>query len=936
MLAVISLLAGSVAFAGNPEIKSSYVMPEGVKSGDYQLNTIVFRVKPEFRNQCSKENVTVPQLQKIFSTLNITHLHKIFPNHQPPATAVNEHGQKLEDLSLIYELHYRGDADLIKTINVFLHSGVVVYAEPKFIQHVCYNPNDPQTGLQYHLGLIDAYSAWNISHGDTNVVIGIIDTGTDTDHPDLAANLKHNYADPVNGVDDDNDGYVDNYSGWDLGENDNNTIVGSCGTCTHGSHVSGCAAAVTDNGAGVASPGFNCKFLPVKIADASGSLSTGYEGITYAADHGCDVINCSWGGAGGSSLGQNVINYATFNKNVLVVAAAGNNSSSSFFYPAAYDNVFCVAATNSGDIKSSFSNYGSYIDVCAPGSAIYATYFDDTYSAQSGTSMASPITAGAAALVKSAYPNLSGLQLGEQLRINADNIYSLSGNASYQGMLGSGRINLFNAVTLTGPSVRVNNIAVTDNNDNVLVVNDTMRITGDITNYLDPTVNLSVTLTTTSPYVTILDGQTTVGVLGTLATVNNSADPFTVIINSNAPQNQVITFKLLIQDGSYNSFQYFTETVNVDYINITINDVFTSNTSKGRLGYNLDGQAQGLGFDFLTNGTLMYEGGLMIGNNNNVSDVNRNNTGGVDNDFQPILSIQKNEPGIWSDFDTYGSFNDNPSTSPVGVTVQHRSMSWADAPNNRYHIFEYNIHNTSGGALSSLYAGVFADWDIQTYANNKADENTASRMGYVWCTDAGGYYAGIKVLTSGGWKHYAIDNVTGGSGGINAADGLTDGEKYQALSTNRATAGGTGTGNDVLDVVSNGPFVLNANDSVVVAFALIAGVDLNDLNESAASAQIKYDLVTAVAENPADVVAGAAYPNPATVSVQLPVYLRKAVRLTLEITDLTGRIVSGRDLGNVSAGEHSIVISLNGLAQGLYHYHLKGEGTQLTGAIQKL
>ena len=168
-------------------------------------------------------------------------------------------------------------------------------------------------------------------------MIGIIDTGTDPDHPDLAANLKHNYADPINGLDDDGDGYVDNFNGWDLGESDNDATVNAN---THGSHVSGCAAAVTDNGVGVASPGFNCKFLPVKISNAGGTLTMGYEGIVYAADHGCNVINCSWGGGGGGALGQNAIDYATINKDALVVCAAGNNSSNQTFYPAAYNYVF--------------------------------------------------------------------------------------------------------------------------------------------------------------------------------------------------------------------------------------------------------------------------------------------------------------------------------------------------------------------------------------------------------------------------------------------------------------------------------------------------------------------------------------------------------------------------------------------------------------------
>mgnify|MGYP000898233667 CR=1 FL=1 len=113
--------------------------------------------------------------------------------------------------------------------------------------------------------------------------------------------------------------------------------------------------------------------MPIKIANANGSLTKAYEGIAYAADNGCQIINCSWGGPGGGSFGQNIIDYATNNQNCLVVVAAGNNNSSLEFFPAAYPNALCVASTNANDSKSSFSNYGTYIDVCAPGSNIFST-----------------------------------------------------------------------------------------------------------------------------------------------------------------------------------------------------------------------------------------------------------------------------------------------------------------------------------------------------------------------------------------------------------------------------------------------------------------------------------------------------------------------------------------------------------------------------------
>ena len=149
------------------------------------------------------------------------------------------------DLSLIYQVQYTSDQPIEKVINSLLKSGVLEYAEPKYLPKPVFTPNDPSIGLQYHLNKIQAYAAWDIEQGDTNVVIGITDTGTDLDHPDLEPNLKYNYADPIDGIDNDADGYTDNFMGWDLGENDNNPSVGAS---NHGSHVSGCAVSTTNNG----------------------------------------------------------------------------------------------------------------------------------------------------------------------------------------------------------------------------------------------------------------------------------------------------------------------------------------------------------------------------------------------------------------------------------------------------------------------------------------------------------------------------------------------------------------------------------------------------------------------------------------------------------------------------------------------------------------
>ncbi len=933
---IVSNAIGGGILIQNPA--STYQLQPGVTANDYFANTIIIKVKPEYRSSCSENDIQIIALQKLINQFSIVEIKKMFPHDVPPLREFNEQGKKMVDLSLIYILHYKGDGNLVKIINQFLHSGIVVYAEPKFIPHTQSTPNDPSIGNQYFLTNIQAYSAWNISQGDTNVVIGITDTGTDTDHPDLASNIKHNYADPINGLDDDGDGYIDNFTGWDVGENDNDPLVGTCGNCSHGSHVSGCADAVTNNGIGVASPGYNCKFLPVKIADASGALTQAYEGIRYAADHGCQIINCSWGGSGGGQAGQDVINYATYNKNSLVVVAAGNNNSNLPFYPGSFDNTLGVAATTQSDVKASFSNYGNSIDVCAPGSGIYSTIYDNTYANESGTSMASPIVAGCAAIVKSFFPTYTARQIGERLRATCDNIDAISGNIPYANMLGKGRVNLYSALTnLNAKSVRMDNISIVDSNNNILQLGDTMRIVGDITNYLNATTNLSVTLSTTSSYVTILDGNTLVGAIPTLATTNNILDPFVVQINPSTPLNSIVTFKLQFNDGSYSDFQYFNVTLNVDYINIEINDIHTTNTSKGRLCFNSENSIDGLGFDLNQTGNLVYESGFMVGISGAVSDNVRGATSGLtDDDFMPLALIQQNVPSVWSDFDTHGVFNDSKSPNKLGLTISHRSMSWSQVPNNKFHIFEYTIKNTGLVPYNNLFAGIFNDWDIQNYSNNKINEDPTLKLGYAYCTDAAGLYAGVKLLTNGGFTHYGVDNITGGSGGADLSNGYDDADKFTTLSTNRATAGGATTGNDVIDVVSTGPFTLAINDSVVVAFAMVAGQDLADIQSSAQQAQIKYDLATAIKENNnSSILSANPYPNPTNDNVLLPYYLKNSTTLMLSVYDVTGKLVMEHALGIINSGEHSIQISLAGLPSGLYHYRLYSESDQVSGLLRK-
>ena len=470
-----------------------FKLPSHLADSDYLSKTIIFKVKSDYRNSCNETGVEIPKLINAFNTIGVSDVLKKFPDKTPPLTQYNRFGEKMEDLSLIYELNYTKEKSIVEAINIMLSTHILEYAEPHYLPYSLYVPNDIYADTlnasfnQWHLKNIRAFQAWDSIKGDTNVVVGITDSGTETFHPDLVSSVKYNYADPVNGLDDDADGFTDNFYGWDIGENDSSVQWNVFG---HGIHVSGLSSSTADNGIGCAGSGFNCKYLPVKVTNVNGYYTMAYEGIVYAADHGCDIINCSWGGYGGAGeFGQSIINYATNNRNSLVVAACGNSNNTYLIYPASYDNVLSVSSVDIYDKKWDNSSYGINVDIAAPGKSVTSTWTGTAYTSSSGTSMAAPVVSGAAAIVKSKFPNFSAIQIGEQLKVTTDNIDTIFDNIPYAGLLGTGRLNMYKALTESPPSIVMISNSITDNNDLSFISGDTLRISGLFKNYLAQSSN---------------------------------------------------------------------------------------------------------------------------------------------------------------------------------------------------------------------------------------------------------------------------------------------------------------------------------------------------------------------------------------------------------------------------------------------------------------
>lgn len=379
---------------------------------DYQDGLIVFELQQDAKMIISKED----------QSFNIKEIPYLFPVHGINFKSAKQLHPNIKDrrLKRTYQLELNDPYQIDEVIRTLSNINEIRVAEKKELHKILQVPNDPLYTQNNMWGLfrVQAEGAWSYSTGDADIVVAVTDDAIQTNHPDLVNKMLPGRNTAMN-------------------TNDPNPCGGNNGF--HGSHVAGTVGAETNNGLGVASIGWDVSILPVAIGRCSdGALTGGFDGIIWSADNGADVINMSWGGPGSSQYGQNVCNYA-WDQGCILIAAAGNSNQSQQFYPAAYDNVVAVAATNQQDQKANFSQFGTWIDISAPGVQIASTNEGTGYQNSQGTSMASPLVAGFMGLMKSFAPNASNADLVQCLLDGADNINAQ--NPNFIGQLGAGRMN---------------------------------------------------------------------------------------------------------------------------------------------------------------------------------------------------------------------------------------------------------------------------------------------------------------------------------------------------------------------------------------------------------------------------------------------------------------------------------------------------------------
>jgi subtilisin family serine protease/photosystem II stability/assembly factor-like uncharacterized protein len=579
LLAALLLLSGYDAFAREKEKPRHQDSSATAREGTIQAapNLLIVKMKPTAAFSAGETSFGVATVDAILKRIGVTRVTAFHRN--PSAISKGIPSPEASSLARLFRIHFSDAADPRILAKELSADPSVEYAEPYYLFPLTYTPNDPMLAQQYAISLLKLPEAWDVTKGDSTIVIGDVDTGVDWSHEDLRSSIYINKGEwgtsgelSNNGRDDDNNGKVDDYHGWDfVGAGsaqspvpDNNPMDGALG---HGTNTSSCAAATADNGIGIAGTSYRSKVLPIKVAsDNSAGLSEGYDGIIYAADMGCKLINCSWGGTGAYSQAlQDVINYA-FAKGALVVGSAGNDPIDNDVvphWPSSYSHVLNVGSVESSGAVSTWATYGASVHVYAPGRAVLMARKGGGYTTADGTSFSSPITAGVAALVMAVHPNWTPDQVAAQLRVTSD-AFSTPRQAKRYG-----RINAFNAVTKNGtlsdiPGIRLKSSSiVTPSGDRLTAPGMTARVEMTLENVLAPTSDAAqATVELDDTTATTTTGIIQLGAISTMGTKTVSFD--VKLSNFTISSEKYLPVRLRITDGAYVDFVMTRITVYLD------------------------------------------------------------------------------------------------------------------------------------------------------------------------------------------------------------------------------------------------------------------------------------------------------------------------------------------------------------------------------------
>lgn len=902
---------------------------------DYLPGRIIIKFDPGYEPHDAANNLSgIPEVDSMLITSGLKKRLAPFAKLRKPDS---------RGLSRVFEFRLEDEADIKSLAERISKTGGIEYAEPVFIRRLSLGgkspksgarfldgiPNDPYYSLQWALPNVSAPAAWDVTTGSQDIVIAVVDNGVGINHPDLAARIWTNPGEIAdNGIDDDNNGYIDDDHGWDFPQYDNdpNPTLGA-GDEFHGTHVSGIAAAAMNNSRGVAGIAPDCRIMPVKTGEG-GLITYGYLGIVYAYENGAKVINLSWGGYASSALEEDAIANAC-ELGVLVVAAAGNENTDEIHYPSAYSGVIAVTSTSPDNSKSGFSNYGTWVDVCAPGDYIYSTIVDENgnpgYALAPGTSMSSPLVAGIGALVFAINPSWSNQQVTTKIFNTCDDIYDV--NPAYTGLLGTGKVNAYQAVGDLLPGLRFYSFAFSDtafgDGDGIPEPGESLEIVVTLENTFQDAENVLGELSTQNIHATVIQNSASFGDIPAGTFADNEAEPFLVELGS-VQEGEKIVFTLELNTNSGFGFNMnFNITALPPYATHNAGNVVCTVTNFGAIGYQdypyTGQQPVGEGFRYPATGiNALYHGSMALGLNTNRvgASIYRENIYPYAFEWHYDNYILFLEPGDIADQETHSVYYDHNvfTGQPGAIEVEQTTYAWADEPVDDFIIIEYKYINSSSSILSELYAGIFMDWDIDNYSNNSVGYISGEKAGYMFAGGSACY--GLVVLSDEVAAHRAINNAVWTYG-----TGLTDSLLYVMMKGDFGLP--TASGGDFSHLLSVGPFSFPPGGFKKVAFGIVAGSDYDDFVNNVHAADSLYATLASTiqagpVENPLIISLSPPNPNPFNRTMSFNLNLTKNGYIDLKVYDILGRETANIFNGYVSAGTRRFNWEVGGIASGTY------------------
>lgn len=595
--------------------------------------------------------------------------------------------------------------------------GPIECAAPWCVAQLMGEPNDPQRDRQAMLRLIYAFEAWDIEDGSDTVVIGISDSGLMQPHEDLTDAIAARTGEvPENGLDDDNNGYVDDYRGYNFCAELGMGTPGNTWhpTDSHGTGVGGIVGATVNNAIGIAGIANQCRIFPLRtMPDNIRGIVYGYESLLYCAVNNIDVVNCSWGGQSRSCVDADVIAY-TIARGTAVVAAAGNHASPTPFFPASYRGVLSVGVVNSRDDVIAMTGHGPTVDVMAPGHDTWTTGNGGGYMGFCCTSGSSPIAAGIVALVRSKHPDLSPLEACAIVRETADPApWTYVPESIDSLLLPRGRVNAYRAVVAdprTVVSIEYDTVHLAASSGaQRWGIGDTLNITPWVTNVMGEwtitRMQVHAVVSASQAIVEVMDNSVEVGMRMSpkmrvalppirLSIVGSLDEPAYMILNlvGARPNGEPVARRIIVP---------FTPTP--AYVTLANSDLRLSIGDRGRIGNTDLDRGQGDGVTYRQWCGQLYEGALMITANGRVVDAARALRGHNDH-FRPVKPFLAPDPGraIVTDADA-------PDSVRIGVEIELNVALDSVAS---ILVIDATLTNRSDTVLRDCAMGWFYDWDL--------------------------------------------------------------------------------------------------------------------------------------------------------------------------------------------------------------------------------